>query len=84
MKTKFGLSQFFKGNTPKIAQITGDISLVLAFISAVPVLLATAGVAVPAAVVTAAVYATTGGSLIKILSKYFGVPVEEANEPKKD
>jgi len=78
---KIGFSQFFKKNTPKTAQIIGDISLVLAFISSVPILLVTAGVTVPAAIITASVYATTGGSLIKIFSKYFGIKLPEESEP---
>lgn len=79
MKHHIGFSQFFKNNTPKWAQIVGDISLVLAFVSSLPVLLASASVTVPAALISASVYATTGLSLVKIFSKYLGVkePVEE-------
>ncbi len=80
MKNKMGLSQFFKNNTPKFAQIIGDVSLVLAFVASVPVILASAGIAVPAAVITAAVYATTGGSLIKIISKTVGIKEPVKNE----
>ncbi len=80
MKTKFGFSQFFKNNTPKAIQIAGDISLVLAFVSSVPVLLATASVTVPTALVTASVYATTGLSLLKIISKYFGIKLPDTEE----
>jgi uncharacterized protein (DUF697 family) len=83
MATKIGFSQFFKTNTPKAAQIVGDISLVLAFVSSVPILLATAGITVPAAIITASVYATTGGSLVKIFSKYFGIEVEGV-KPKEN
>ena len=78
MNHNIGLKQFFKANTPKTAQIIGDISLILAFVSSVPILLSTAGVAVPTAVITASVYATTGGSLIKVFSKYIGIKDEEA------
>jgi hypothetical protein len=67
------LKNYFKQNTPKLAQNIGDISLILAGLASLPVLLASAGVAVPAAVVTVSVYAATGGSIVKAVSKMFGV-----------
>jgi uncharacterized membrane protein YkgB len=78
MKNLPKLNNFFKANTPKTAEAIGNISLILAAIAGVPVILASAGVAVPAAIVTISVYAATGGSIVKAFSKMFGV------EPKED
>ncbi len=74
---KIGFSQFFKNNTPKRAQIIGDIALVLAFVSSLPMLIPASVIALPAAVITASVYATTGLTVVKIFSKYFGIKLPE-------
>jgi hypothetical protein len=74
------LSNFAKPNTPKGAEMLGNIGLILAAVASLPVILAGAGVAVPAAIVTAAVYATVGGSLVKTVSKTLGVKEEEKPE----
>ena len=79
MKNLPKLNNFFKANTPKIAQHIGDISLMLAAIASIPVILASAGVAVPVVIVTIATYASVGGGVVKTVSKMFGV-----DEPKTE
>ena len=74
---KVGFSQFFKNNTPKPAQIVGDIAMVLAFLSSLPMLIPASVVVLPAAIITASAYATTGLGLVKIFSKYFGIKLPE-------
>jgi hypothetical protein len=71
------LSNFTKANTPKLAETIGNISLILAVIAAIPVALASAGVTVPPTVVAISIYATTGGSVVKAISKLFGIKQSE-------
>lgn len=80
IKIGFGLSQFAKQNTPKIAQLIGNASLILAGIAAIPVVLSTAGIAVPALIVTVGVYASAGGILVKKISKLFGIVESDVTE----
>jgi hypothetical protein len=73
------LSNFTKKNTPQIAEAIGNISLILAVIAGIPVMLVTAGVTVPATIVTISVYAATGGTVVKAVSKMFGIKEEDQN-----
>jgi hypothetical protein len=92
MKTKLGISQFFINNTPNWAQITGDISLTLAAISAIILYAQTqlpTGVVMPHLLITISEWCVTGGSIVKFASKFFGVsdttstPVSQTtNQPK--
>lgn len=73
------ISNFSKANTPKVAELIGNISLILATVAALPVVIASAGVAVPAAIVTASIYATAGGAMVKTFSKLLGVKENPGN-----
>ena len=76
MKTNLNFSNFFKKNTPATTELIGNISLILAAVAGIPVILASAGVAVPATIVTISIYAATGGSIVKAISKMFGIKEE--------
>ncbi len=87
MKTPFNLANFFKNNTPKIAQIIGDVALLLAFINSliliIPELMLQAGATnfvMPALIAKINVWCMIGGSIIKFISKFFGIKIPESNE----
>jgi hypothetical protein len=80
MKNLPKFSNFFKNNTPAIAQKIGDIAFMLAFIAGIPVGLASlplaVPIAIPAIIVSISAYAATGLTIIKWGSKFFGVKIE--------
>jgi len=73
MKTVFSLSQIMSQNEPKLAHLIGTLALICATLAAIPVTLSSAGLAIPAVLVTISGYALTAGTIIKLLSKGFGV-----------
>lgn len=89
MKTVLGVSQFFKNNTPKIAQIIGDVSLLIAFVNSmiliVPELMLQAGATdfvMPPIVAKINVWCMIIGSIIKFVSKFFGIKLPETPDAK--
>jgi hypothetical protein len=66
---KFHPKNYGKNNTPELAQKIGDILLVAGAVGGV---IATAPIALPAAVVTAGGYLLTIGALGKVITKFFG------------
>lgn len=87
MKTVIGVSHFFKNNTPKVIQIIGDISLLIAFLSGLmeiltPILTAN-GMVLPAVFATVNLWLMIGGSVVKFATKFFGIktPAPDANTP---
>lgn len=86
MKTLFGISHFFKNNTPKLWQIIGDLGLFVAalsaFIMALPGLMASVGITgfvLPAYLVTINQYCLGIGAMIKFISKFFGHEMPATN-----
>jgi len=82
MKTVIGVSHFFKNNTPRLVQIIGDISLLIAFLSGmmemiVPIL-AQNGMPIPALFTKLNLWLMIGGSVVKFATKFFGAK----DEPK--
>lgn len=79
MKTIVGVSNFFKSNTPKFAQIIGDIGVALAatsgFIMMLPSMFAVGDVVLvlPAILVTVNKYCLIGGAIVKFASKFLGI-----------
>ena len=73
------LSNFSKANTPRVAEMIGNISLILAFVASLPLCLTGVGVVVPAGIITASTYAVAGGAMIKTLSKLMGVKETESS-----
>jgi len=77
MKTVIGVSHWFKNNTPKAIQIIGDISLFIAFLSGllevmIPILEQN-GMPVPVIFAKANVWLMFGGSVVKFITKFFGI-----------
>ena len=80
LKIAFGFAQVLHQNTPKVAQTVGNIGLLLAGVAALPLLIASFGITVPAAVITISTYAVTAGIGVKKISKMFGI-VDETGKP---
>lgn len=94
MKTIIGLNQFFKQNTPKVAEFTGNVGLILAaitgFIMSTPALCLEMGYVfvLPLWALLIVKYCTVGGIFVKLFSKFwgmidnFGNPVSAIETPK--
>jgi len=79
MKTKIGISQFFKSNTPKAWQIIGDLALTAAAIGTgiigLPAMMEASGIhdfIVPAFLMLVAKYCLAFGSIVKFITKFIG------------
>lgn len=79
MKTAVRFGNFFKTNTPKYAQIIGDLGLVMSVtataIIALPATMEANGIVgfvLPAFFLTVAKYAMAAGATIKFISKFIG------------
>ena len=81
LKIAFGIANILRQNTPKVAQYVGDAGLLLAGIAALPLLVASFGVTVPAILTTVATYAVAGGIGVKKVSKMFGIVDAETGKP---
>ena len=78
MGTTIKLSNFGKQNTPAITQIIGDIALVCSFVTSIPLLMSSQGMAIPHWAVVASGIATSVAGAVKILTKTVGTPDEPA------
>lgn len=71
-KVKFNPLNFGKQNTPPVINAIGNAALTAGAIGAAIIALPTAGIALPAIILTYAGYAIAAGTVVKTITKCFG------------